>query len=1472
MDWNSTLLCPTGLSPWAPGSNNIAPCFQQLFLQIPVAILFAIISSYHCGRKSDYLVVRNKAQKLAIKIRLVAVFTLGLIPLFQFYDAASNDIHVWPIDLLVGCVQLLAFFVHLGFLLTQRLYGDVSQRGPLSLGVIWCVIFLLNIIWIFEGNPWPRSYLAIVMHAVYACTLIPSGEAEIVTLRQTQEDERAALLGNAYIRFQDSMDENILGEADDGVGFLSKMIFYWVNPLIKKGIAGKLKKVDDLFDLPESLNIACLAETFFFYVGSSRSLFRALHKSFCREFYSIGLLRLTADMSGFAGPLLLGGLLTNSENADGNNDTIEHYQPYLYALGLFGSTLLAAVCGTHFNWRMSIITMKMRISLVSQIYSHSLAAKTLSNSPDILNLMSTDVDRIVNSCISFHSFWSIPFQLFITLYLLYTQIGSAFIAGVVFAVALIPINRFIAVKIGTYSQKLMGAKDDRVSITSEALTGVKQIKLLAWEEIFIKKIQSCRMEELKFLSKRKYLDALCVYFWATTPVLMCLLTFGVSVLLGHPLTAASTFTSVALLNMLIGPLNAFPWVLNGLIEAWVSLKRVQELIDVEDIDLKSYYSVLTTKNSSRTNRPTVFTAENACFEFDEKRNRLTTNVDVETITDFKLDNVNIDVRQGELICIEGPVGGGKSSLLMAIMAEMKLSAGTVSLRDVDEGFGYVSQNPWLQRGTIRENIIWGSVYDEIRYKKVLFACALLDDIAALGGDEIGVGEGGRTLSGGQRARVALARAVYQDKKCKLEFLESDSIAARVYLLDDVLAAVDTHVAKHIIKHCLLDLLKHTTRLIVTENRVLTFHANHVLHVGDGTVRFSEVTFEDYDDDGYMDDCETPMNSEKKFNEDVDEDRRSLDSVMLEETKEFGTLSSHVLTSYWKATGGCLGFMVLLSVVLMQVTRNLSDAWLAHWVSSNTTQNSTDSTEFYLKIYTSIAVTNSIVTFVRAFLFAYAGIKAAKFVHNKLLTCVFYAKFYFFDVTPLGRLLNRFSSDTYTVDDSLPFILNIFLAQLVGLIGAISISIYAMPWLGLLIVPLCPIYLSIQSRYRQSSRDIKRLSSNALSPLYSHFTETLQGLTTIRAMRHTKRFKRDFAVKLEESIRAQLTSAAAQQWLALRLQFVGCVLVGGSGVVAVITSAHLNNPGMVGLAISYSLSITGLLGGVLSAFAETEQEFVAVERVGKYCSLEPEVSADGSVNPPFGWPCQGVISFKDVSLKYRDHLLPSLVDISLETSACERLGIVGRTGAGKSSILSALMRVAPLSAGRITIDCVDIATLPLNVLRNRIALVPQEPLIFAGTIRENLDPSGLHLDSSIWNAINQCLATPLVQSLGGLSAELASGGSNLSSGQKQLLCLARAFLKNSKIVCIDEGTANLDNDSETAIQLVLRSAFRSSTVLLISHRLTLQQTDRIIVMDHGQIIEQGHSTDLANDSNSLFHGMLLSQGIRNFNRDTNGELL
>lgn len=568
-----------GLDPSPDASDN--ECKIKLG-QCAAFLVFAALSAYYFGRRQN-VVVRSRIQITFINTRTIAACLIALVPPIRVYLVlvqSHNDQEMSPVDLLLNCYQAIAYVTHVGFLRSLRSHGSPSGRGPLILIIVWLIV-LVTLVPMTYSEPLRTERITdivdIVLNAVYGICLIPTGRSVLVSRSNTAEEERQVLLGNEYVRFQEHPDDIALGPAQYRASIFSRLYFSWVNPLIRIAVDRKLQSINDLFALPESMSFAMITEKFQRNLYRSRTLFQALHSSFGREFYLIGLLRLISDMCGFAGPLLLGGLLRSEF------DVLNRFtsQALMYAGGLFLAAMLASYAGVHFNWRISLVTIKMRIAMVSAIYRKSLEARGLRTArPEILNLMSTDTDRIVNSCISFHSFWSIPLQLFVSLYLLYTQVGAAFTAGLLFAIILIPINKYIATKIGKLSEDLMSRKDERVMTTSEVLHGARQIKLNAWEDIFVKKVEDLRAEEVVVLGKRKYLDALCVYFWATTPVLMCLLTFGVAALTGQELTASTVYTSVALLNMLIGPLNSFPWVLNGLMEAWVSLRRVQELIDV----------------------------------------------------------------------------------------------------------------------------------------------------------------------------------------------------------------------------------------------------------------------------------------------------------------------------------------------------------------------------------------------------------------------------------------------------------------------------------------------------------------------------------------------------------------------------------------------------------------------------------------------------------------------------------------------------------------------------------------------------------------------------------------------------------------------------------------------------------------------------------------------------------------------------
>ncbi|XP_065830509.1 ATP-binding cassette sub-family C member 10-like [Oscarella lobularis] len=1110
--------------------------------------------------------------------------------------------------------------------------------------------------------------------------------------------------------------------------------------------------------------------------------------------------------------------------------------------------------------------------------------------------MSTDTDRIVNICQSFHQFWSLPFQVAIALYLLHQQVHLAFLTGLGLALLLIPVNRWVAVKIGHLSKEMMSQKDARVKVMSELLAGIRVIKYYAWEKCFKAKILSLRDLELKSLKGQKYLDALCVYFWATTPVLMSILTFlTFSLVYKGQLTAARVFTSVALFNMLISPLNAFPWVINGLVEAWVSLKRVQEFMWLHDLNLAAYYC----DEPLRLFPLDSLTPESDDPAIDISLGRFSwQQLERGKKTQAALKDISLTIQPGQLIGICGRVGAGKSSLLAAIIGEMRKTNGKIFVNNLPEGFAYAAQEAWIQHATVRDNILFGMAFDEEKYSRVIEGCALQEDLAILpAGDLTEVGENGVTLSGGQKARVALARAVYQDKS--------------IYLLDDPLAAVDANVGAHLFNQCILGLLRGKTRLLCTHHTQFLSAADVVIAIEKGRIamagRPEEVLSEQVgfrpaktaqvDESGsrlYEDKAKDNVTKVHSQKDGEDEEIRHEKGILVkEEEKEVGAVAFHVYKSYWLAIGNCLAIAILISMFLMQASRNVNDWWLSYWVTatscaSNSSLYSVDllvvsnsswwysnrpsigtgnanETErtltFYLGIYGALSGANSIFTLFRAFLYAYGGICAATSIHRQLLLKILYAPVAFFDITPIGRIINRFSSDVYAIDDSLPFILNILLAQLFGVLGAIAITCYGLPWLSLSLLPLGIIYYFIQRYYRRTSRELKRLSSVTRSPIYAHFSESLTGLESIRAYRQTERFAKENEEKLDINQRANFGEYAASQWLSIRLQMLGVTMVGAVAFIAVLEHQYGTvNPGLVGLALSYALSVTALLSGVVTSFTETEKLMLSVERAEQYISGLPK-EPERMTNALPGWPSHGIVTFKKVTLIYREGLPPALNELTFQTRPYEKVGIVGRTGAGKSSLFSCLFQMTEISSGEILIDGIDVSSILQQSLRSRLAVIPQDPFLFSGTIKQNLDPSSTASDAELRFVLAKCHLLDAVDALGGLDVNIGERGRQFSVGERQLLCLARAMLTQTKVLCIDEATASVDKQTDSWLQQAIRQEFAYSTVLTIAHRIeTILDSDRVLVMDRGQVAEFAKPDLLLSDPNSLFSQLVNSSEI------------
>ncbi|KAG5326417.1 MRP7 protein, partial [Pseudoatta argentina] len=1426
-----------------------------------------------------------------------------------------------PVDYLVAGTEGLAWVVHLCFILSLKRGWNLNPRGPVLIRALICLLIVVSVLLLRSHiNNKPKddvlpnlslgfSITTVILLILYVITLIPGpGRPERMRAslqRNVTIGERTPLLSSptsSYVQFPEEHDPSYLGTAMEDTTVISKLLFHWVTPLMEKGMKGLINHFDDLFDLPDQIGTITISHKIdqclhnmpkminnriennldvplhsnVKIVTKKVTLLYLLHKCFGWEFYAVGILKFIADCSSFMGPILLNKLIGFIED---KNEPISH--GYLYASLIILSAIIGAFCNTHFTFWMSVVGLKFRSAIITLVYRKTLHSSNIDlnhnfNFGEIINFMSTDSDRLVNSCPSFHTFWSIPLQLFVTLYLLHKQIGVSFLAGVAFSIVLIPINKIIANKIGKISTKLMEYKDQRVRLMGEILRGITTIKVNVWEDHFLRNIFKIRENEVKYLRSRKYLDALCVYFWATTPVIIAILTFATYVLLGNQLDAKTVFTSMALLNMLIGPLNAFPWVLNGLTEAWVSLKRIQRMLDLPDMDASLYYTDIT---------PDVdLLLQNVTFTVNRPRNNdIDTNTSLKIATPssstdikksvtfedddvFTLYNINLSIKKGQLIGVMGKIGSGKTLLLDGILAEITKTSGIIAVNDDHKGFGYVKQNPWLQRGTIRDNILFGKPYDHNKYKNILNACALTSDLTLLPNkDFTAVGEAGNTLSGGQKTRISLARAIYADKD--------------IYLLDDILATLDVRIARHVFQHVILGLLRNKTRILCTHQTQYLIHADLVIEMSKGKIitqgKPSDILPDLEDYLLLSDSIESDMDiisikaQQNEFNR-LEKDE--IDPLLDKEATEKGTVRFSVYTCYVKVIGRYLAISIFLSMILMQSSKNITDLWLSYWVThaNATATNSTDTSRFgklqlyydnydfhdkkyYLIVYSLLATLNSIFTLIRAFIFAYGGIHAAVTMHKQLLKIIMRARTIFFDIQPVGRIINRFSSDTYTIDDTLPFITNILLAHLFGLVATIIVTAYGLPWIFLILAPLIPIYHWIQNHYRLTSREVKRLSSITLSPLYAHFNETLSGLTSIRAFRTVPRFKQENELLLEASQKTQFASIAIGQWLALRLQLIGVGLLAGVSIMAVLQHQYnIADPGLIGLAITYALSVTGLLSGVVNSFTETEREMIAVERIKQYLDNVPTENTMGT-NPPYAWPSQGVVEFREVVLKYRDHLVPSLKEVTFVTRPAEKIGVVGRTGAGKSSLLASLFRLTEINSGSILIDNVNIQTLSLKALRSRLAIIPQNPFLFSGTIRENVDPLDQYTDMHIYKTLEKCKVHSLVHRLGGLGAILDEGGSNLSAGQKQLFCLVRAVLHNAKIVCIDEATANVDQETDKFIQSMIKSSFQSATVITIAHRIrTIMHCDRVLVIGDGEVLEFHEPNLLIQNTDSYFY--------------------
>ncbi|XP_051488018.1 multidrug resistance-associated protein 1 isoform X6 [Apus apus] len=1187
-----------------------------------------------------------------------------------------------------------------------------------------------------------------------------------------------------------------------------------------------------------------------------------------------------------------------------NNKAAPNWQGYFYTGLLFVCACLQTLI-LHQYFHICFVTgMRLKTAIVGVIYRKALvitnSARKTSTVGEIVNLMSVDAQRFMDLATYINMIWSAPLQVILALYLLWQNLGPSVLAGVAVMILLVPINAVMAMKTKTYQVAQMKSKDNRIKLMNEILNGIKVLKLYAWELAFREKVLEIRQKELKVLKKSAYLAAMATFTWVCAPFLVALSTFAVYVTIdkNNILDAQKAFVSLALFNILRFPLNMLPMVISNIVEASVSLKRLRVFLSHEELDPDSII------RGPITEAEGSIVVKNATFSWSKNDPPL-------------LNSINFTVPEGSLIAVVGQVGCGKSSLLSALLGEMDKKEGYVVVKG---SVAYVPQQAWVQNATLEDNIIFGREMNESRYKCVIEACALLPDIEILPtGDKTEIGEKGVNLSGGQKQRVSLARAVYCNADIYLFDDPLSAVDAHVgkHIFEKVIGptGILKNKTRVLVTHAINYLPQMDTILVMTDGKISEMGSYQELLKQDGafaeflrTYANAEQSMESSESDPSLEgtvqpletDTNSPSGKEGKpiengvlvseapgrlmhrqlsnsstYSRDTGKSQHQSSTAELQkplaeknpwklteaDTAKTGRVKATVYWDYMKAIGLFISFLSIFLFICNHIASLSSNYWLSLWTDDPVINGTQQYTSVRLGVYGALGISQGVAVFGYSMVVSIGGIFASRHLHLNLLHSVLRSPMSFFERTPSGNLVNRFSKEIDTIDSTIPPIIKMFMGSTFNVIGACIIILLATPIAAVIIPPLGLVYLFVQRFYVATSRQLKRLESVSRSPVYSHFNETLLGVSVIRAFEEQKRFIKQNDIKVDENQKAYYPSIVANRWLAVRLEYVGNCIVLFAALFAVIARNKLS-AGLVGLSVSYSLQITAYLNWLVRMSSELETNIVAVERVKEYAEMEKE--AEWSIEqtaPASTWPEEGKVEFRGYGLRYREDLDLVLKNINVTINGGEKIGIVGRTGAGKSSLTLGLFRINEAAEGEIIIDGINIAKIGLHDLRFKITIIPQDPILFSGSLRMNLDPFDQHSDEDIWRSLELAHLKNFVSSLPDkLNHECAEGGENLSVGQRQLVCLARALLRKSKILVLDEATAAVDLETDKLIQSTIKSQFEECTVLTIAHRLnTIMDYTRVLVLDRGEVVECGSPDQLLQEK-GIFYNMAKDSGL------------
>ncbi|KAL5480838.1 hypothetical protein ACEPAI_9778 [Sanghuangporus weigelae] len=1201
---------------------------------------------------------------------------------------------------------------------------------------------------------------------------------------------------------------------------------------------------------------------------------------------------------------------------------------WVYGVGLFMSSIvLAIVIEQIWSLALTNLQVKIRMQLNTLLFAKTLVRKDVtstvvssdkatkssskasveedfSSKAQIMILMTTDVDRVAEFVWHFYTLIDSPAEITIGALFLYKLLGISGLIGLAVACLFLPINNYAGRIIVRVQEKLMRVRDERVTIMNEVLGAMRMLKFMAWERNFENRIMRIREQELKYQFSTYKIQLLFVTIWNISPLLVTLVAFWhFTVVRGQALTPSIAFTSVCLLSRFFShhsylmavfvfsklkfALNAIPGTTVKTLQSFVSIRRIEKYLCSPEVDLVNALD--------NAQSPIALKSATVGWPQERKENQESaSSVSLTPHRTFSLVDVTLDFPSGKLSLICGKLGSGKTLLLQTLLGKADVLAGIVkcprsppnamaafadiapSPEDwiVNGTCAYVPQTSWLQNASIKDNILFSLPYVEDRYRKTIDACALVEDLAILeDGDQTEVGERGINLSGGQKARISLARAIYS--------------RASVLLLDDVLSAVDVHTAHHLFHECLRGELVHGRTIILVSHHVqlCVEGAEYVVALDNGRTWFSGKP-EDFKSSGVIDQLIQnghvvtpegvnkgkvengfPFNSSSSMAIDAPAKAGKITSdskpkhppltkkasslsenktprkLVEEEKRAVGNIGKDVWKSYFSVVGGVLYWIIFaFSIILAAAGPVAENGWLSYWSRLVQNHSDTRSALHYISIYALITLVGLVNSTLRWTVLYNGSINASAAIYKKLFESVLFAPIRFHDTTSRGRLLNRFGKDMEVIDSSLPGDFGDTAIHFTSACATlITIAYVGGPKFIAAASVLGFLYYEVTKVYSRCCRDLRRLDSVSRSPLYSIYEETISGAPVLRAFGAGSKFMRDMICFVDISTNPYFWLWKVNRWVSTRINLLSSMIVAVTAVIALV------NPDIDASLAGYSLVFATTVTQDVQRFVQLEQS-MEMERVKEYSDLIKEGPEFTEPRPPASWPSKGAVECKGLTIRYAPDLPDVLRDLSFKVNPGEKVGIVGRTGSGKSTLALSFFRFVEATEGRILIDGVDISKIGLTDLRGKLTIIPQDPNIFSGTLRSTLDVFDEHMDAELYEALRRVHLIPSATErvaddainqniFCNLESQISEGGDNLSAGQKQLLCLARAILKRSKLLVMDEATASVDYATDELIGKTITNEFDDSTIFTIAHRLrTVSGYSRVMVLDQGRIVE------------------------------------